>query len=194
MIGSFVARADRLRAALFVVALISATAVLALAPGATAATAMANKKLILFSVATGMQYVHSVDDEKRGLFTNPFSAATRKLSPTKPAAGAGPFPGDVLVFSFDLYGDAKLKHATGSAQLSCYYNYNLEALCEAYYDLSKTESTLSASGPVNFNKHGTVTLVVTGGTARYLGVRGELIQTAAAVSNAQRLEFVLVGQ
>ena len=48
-----------------------------------------------------------------------------------------------------------------------------------------------ASGPVDFNASG-FTIVVTGGTNKYLGVRGEA-KAAAAPRNAQRIDFELIG-
>ena len=73
---------------------------------------------------------------------------------------------------------------------TCFFNYDQHALCKAYYKL-KAGSTLVASGPVDFKKS-KFTIVVTGGTNRYLGARGEA-DVAAAVRNAQRIDFKLLG-
>ena len=60
---------------------------------------------------------------------------------------------------------------------TCYFNYDQHALCQAYYKL-KAGGTLVASGPIDFKTSG-FTIVVTGGTNKYLGVRGE-VKVAAA--------------
>lgn len=148
------------------------------------------QSLVVYSVATGVQYVNNADDEARGIINNPFNASTNKMKPNLNFKGDGPFAGDVTVFSFNVFKDQRLTGKEGSAQITCYYNYNLEAFCQAYY-LFKDSSILLASGPVNFNKTG-FTLIITGGTDRFLGVRGELIETGAG-QNGQRLDFVLVG-
>jgi hypothetical protein len=50
--------------------------------------------------------------------------------------------------------------------------------------------TLVASGPIDFNATG-FTIVITGGTRRYLGARGEVL-VVAAPRNAQRVDFRLL--
>jgi hypothetical protein len=97
----------------------------------------------------------------------------------------------VTVYSFDLYTSANLKQSAGSASYTCYFNYANHALCMAYYELSANRGTLVAAGPVNFNTT-RFTLVVTGGTKRYLAANGEVAATPAAKS-AQRLAFLLLG-
>jgi hypothetical protein len=132
------------------------------APGvAVAASGMGavSGRLEVFSVATAVQFINNADDEVRGAGNNPFGAATAKLQPRLSLKGNGPFAGDVTVYSFDLYGDAALHGKTGSASLTCYYNYRAHALCMAYYELSG--GTIVASGPVDFTGTG-FTLVVTG--------------------------------
>jgi hypothetical protein len=73
---------------------------------------------------------------------------------------------------------------------TCYFNYDRHALCQAYYKL-KAGGTLVASGPIDFNRS-TFTIVVSGGTVRYLGVRGEA-RVRAAPGNAQKIDFELIG-
>ena len=143
---------------------------------------------MVFSVATAVQFVNNADDEVRGAANNPFGAASAKLEPKLSLKGEGPFAGDVTVYSFDLYGDAALHRKVGSASLTCYYNYRAHALCLAYYELAA--GTVVASGPVDFTKTG-FTLVVTGGTHRYLGAAGEL-DAAASGRGSQRLAFRFV--
>ena len=72
---------------------------------------------------------------------------------------------------------------------TCYFNYDRHALCQAYYKL-KSGGTVVASGPIDFNRS-TFTIVVTGGTKKYLGVRGEA-KVAAAPHSSQRIDFELI--
>jgi hypothetical protein len=156
-----------------------------------AEAATGRQKLTLYSVATGVQFLNNADDIARGAANNPFNAATDALRPKLTATGNGPAAGDVTVYSFDLYRSASLKKSAGSASYTCYFNYANHALCMAYFELSGNSGTLVASGPVNFNRT-TFTLVVTGGTMRYLAADGEVAATPAA-KNAQRLAFLLLG-
>lgn len=144
----------------------------------------------MYSVAVQVQYVNNADDEARGVIDNPFRASSDSLRPRLDRKGNGPFPGDVTVFSFTLYSNDHLKRVIGMASLTCYYNYDLNALCNAVYDLGDARGILLATGPLNFNTT-RFTLAVTGGTGAYLGARGELLESRATV-DSQRLAFVLV--
>src|SRR5581483_491488 len=135
------------------------------------AGARSHRVLTLYSVATGLQYINSADDSVRGKANNPLNSTQNRLSPKGAASGKGPFAGDIALYALTLYSDSTLKRRAGTAVYTCYFNYDRHALCQAYYKL-KTGSTLVASGPIDFNKSG-FTIVVTGGTTKYLGVRGE---------------------
>ena len=153
------------------------------------AGATGHRVLTLYSVATGLQYINSADDSARGHVNNPLNSTQNRLSP-KDATGKGPFAGDIALYALKLYSNPTLKQSAGSAVYTCYFNYDRHALCQAYYKL-KTGSTLVASGPIDFNASG-FTIVVTGGTTKYLGVRGEA-KVVAAPRNAQRIDFELIG-
>ena len=153
------------------------------------ADASGTRVVTVYSVATGVQYINTADDRARGQVNNPFDSATNKLSPKSAGTRNGPFPGDVAVYALSLYSDPVLKRKTGSAVYTCYFGYARRALCEAYYVLNPA-GTLVGSGPIDFNTTG-FTIVVTGGTKKYLGGRGEVHVTAAA-RNAQRVDFQLI--
>ncbi len=168
-------------------------AVLALLLGSalvSTAGAAPPKALTVYSVATGVQYINTADDRERGQGNNPFDDATKKLLPKSSNSGNGPFAGDVALYALSLFGDATLKKRAGSAVVTCYFNYDQHAFCQAYYKLA-TGATLVASGPVDFKASG-FTIVVTGGTNAFIGVRGE-VKVAAAPSNAQKVSFELIG-
>lgn len=157
---------------------------------ASAAAAAPPKPVTVYSVATGIQYINTADDRARGQGNNPFDAATKKLLPKSSGTGNGPFAGDVAVYALSLFGDATLKKRAGSGVVTCFFNYDQHAFCQAYYKLS-TGSTLVASGPVDFRASG-FTIVVTGGTNAFIGVRGE-VKVAPAPNNAQKVSFELIG-
>ena len=138
----------------------------------------------MYSVATGLQYINSADDSARGHVNNPFDSATNKLAPKSSGGGDGPFAGDIAVYSVDLYSDSTLKRHAGSGVYTCYFNYDQHALCQAYYKPS-AGGTLVASGPIDFKTSG-FTIVITGGTKKYLGVRGEVKVATANAPRARR--------
>ena len=157
----------------------------------SAGTSAHQRRLTIYSVAAAVQYLNNQDDESRGLSNNPFDDALNKLKPKLSFAGNGPFAGDVAVFSFKLYDSPSLKHSAGTASFTCYYNYARKALCDADFELRDGSSTLVASGPVDFNAT-RYQLIVTGGTSKYLGARGELSEVPAT-KGVQRLDVVLLG-
>ena len=153
-------------------------------PGATG-----NRAVTIYSVATGVQYINTADDRARGHVNNPLDPATNKLAPKSSGSGKGPFAGDVAIYALTLYSNPTLKRPAGSAVYTCYFNYDQHALCKAYFKL-KGGGTLVASGPIDF-KTSKFTIVVTGGTNKYLGVRGEV--KAVAGQSSSRVDFRLIG-
>ena len=170
------------RAALLVAALGLVCASVSVAGAGTTAgsRASATRVLTLYSVATGLQYINAADDSARGKVNNPLDEATNKLTPKNSGGGDGPSAGDIAVYAVSLYSDVTLKRPAGSGVYTCYFNYRQHALCRAYYK-TRAGGTLVASGPVDFNATG-FTIVITGGTNKYLGARGEVI--VDAVKNA----------
>ena len=153
------------------------------------AAAAAPRALTIFTVASGVQFINTADDRARGVKNNPFDATTNRLRPNVSETGNGPFAGDVAVFGFDLYMTRALKKGNGTASYTCFFNYARRALCQAYYELRG--GTLTAAGPVDFNDTG-FTLVVTGGTKKYIAARGQ-VSSAQAGPKAQRVNFQLLG-
>jgi hypothetical protein len=160
--------------------------------GATGNPVSAKRVLTVYSVATGLQYINTADDRARGHVNNPFdsNSAANKLAPSGSGGGEGPFAGDVAVYSVDLYSNPTLKRHAGSGVYTCYFNYDRHALCQAYYKL-RVGGTLVASGPIDFKTSG-FTIVITGGTNTYLGVRGEVNVGVAMKTNTQRVDFELI--
>jgi len=171
-------------------AVLSAAAAICAAGTATASgtAATAPHALTIFTVASGVQFINTGDDRARGVKNNPFDETTNKLRPNVSETGNGPFAGDVAVFGFDLYTSRALKKGNGTASYTCFFNYARRALCQAYYELRG--GTLTAAGPVDFNDTG-FTLVITGGTKKYIAARGQ-VSSAQAGPKAQRVNFQLL--
>ncbi|HTZ06479.1 MAG TPA: hypothetical protein VMB53_12140 [Gaiellaceae bacterium] len=177
------------RRAAFLAAVIGLAFVSASVSGAGATSRARLRVVTVYSVATGLQYINTADDRARGHVNNPLNSTANKLAPKSSGSGNGPFAGDVALYALKLYGNPTLKKPAGTAVYTCYFNYDRHALCQAYYKLT-TGGTLVASGPVDFNASG-FTIVVTGGTRRYLGARGEARATAAP-RHSQRIDFELL--
>jgi hypothetical protein len=154
------------------------------------ATGTGNRVVTVYSVASGLQYINTADDRARGKVNNPLDRAANKLWPKSLGSKGGPFAGDVAIYAIKLYTSPTLKRPSGSGVYTCYFNYDRHALCRAYYKF-KAGGTLVASGPIDFETS-KFTIVVTGGTAKYLGVRGE-VKVGRATRNAQRIDFRLIG-
>ena len=153
------------------------------------AGASGNRAVTLYSVATGLQYINTEDDRARGRANNPLDKTTKKLAPKSSDSGNGPFAGDVAIYALNLYRSRALKQRAGSAVYTCYFNYDQHALCKAYFTLAGGD-TLVASGPDRLLTSG-FTIVVTGGTNKYFGVRGEV--KAVSGQGHSKLAFRLIG-
>lgn len=180
------------RAAFLVVGLGVFATVLASGAGALVSRsgASSDRRLTIYSVATGLQYINTADDRARGKINNPLDSTANKLAPKSSGSRNGPFAGDIAVYALRLYSDAAAKQAIGSGVYTCFFNYDRHALCQAYYKF-KAGGTIVGSGPVDF-KVSSFTIVVSGGTNKYLGARGQA-SAAASHGNAQRIDFELLG-
>jgi hypothetical protein len=142
--------------------------------------------MTLYSLVKAEQFVNTKDDRQRGIGTNPFGNY-KDLTPTTKQTHKGALAGDYELFKFNVYTGATLKERVGSAVFSCYYGFDLIALCDATYELN--DGTLAGIGMVDF-KTTSFAIAITGGTGTYDGARGE-VQSAAAERHAQRQLFVL---
>ncbi len=188
---SAVIRFTRLRVVAVMMALAAAVVLTAGAAFSSAAGAPKQHDRVIYTVASDVQFLNNADDLVRGTTNNPFSPATNKLRPSSSLVKQGQtLPGDVALFSFDLYQNAALTKSAGSATYTCYFNYGEHALCQAYFAFNGSGDTLVAAGPVNFKEKG-FDMVVTGGTNNYFAARGELT-AVPALKKAQRVHFVLL--
>lgn len=154
---------------------------------AAATASVARQQFTLYAKATQVQFIDHSDDRARGTAKNPFNADIKIPPPPKRKDSEGSRPGDSARLSFKLYRDAGLKTSVGSAVYACTFNFEHRALCEATFEL--TDGTMFAMGSVDFDAT-SFTIAVTGGTDRYVGVRGQ-VRSGPARKDAHRLDFTL---
>jgi len=182
-------RIDNRHTALLLGLLIGSAAFVGRVSSSSAATTAGTQRFSLYAVTTRAQFVNYQDGITRAQGNNPFNADTNVLPIPKLKNGAT--PGNAAFFTLKVYANSNLKQSVGSASYTCTYNFNGQAICEAYFDLDG--GTLFASGPVNFAKT-VFTLAVASGTSKYIGVSGEVVAAQVArpaAKNETRLEFDL---
>jgi hypothetical protein len=144
------------------------------------------RTLVLYTVAESEQFLNTSDDRARGEGNNPFGNYG-DTSDQAQLSGNGPFAGDESFFLFDIYTDSSLRVRAGTATLTCVYNFNKNAYCNATYELK--DGTLIGDGPFSFTNT-RFAFAVTGGTGRYTDLHGALAETPIA-NHAQRVVFTL---
>jgi hypothetical protein len=150
----------------------------------------ASRHFTIFAVAKTVQFMNHEDDRRRGMTNNPFEvnrAKALKVHIEGTEKKNGPFPGDDVLYSFELYSGSGLAKRAGSAIFTCYYDIAKHATCDAYFDLAS--GSILATGSVVYN-HPRFQLSVGGGTRQYFAARGEVAATPAA-RKAQRFVFSL---
>ena len=155
--------------------------------GSAGAAARAPQHVTVYSITTEEQFLNHADDRQRGFGDNPFGNF-KAPTPTTKEHNAGPFPGDQALFTFKLYSDPNRKKQIGQALFSCTYSFNRQGFCDAGWQLK--DGTVIGSGPVDFNAKN-FALVITGGTAKYRGVTGNVVSKTAPGVGAVNLAFTL---
>ena len=166
---------------------VAALALLGIGAAAGSAQAAAPQSLTIYARATQAQYINHSDDRVRGTAKNPFNVDAKNIPPTK-ESGTGTQTGDEARYGFKLYSDAALKKLIGTATYSCRFTHPKQALCEADFQLN--DGAMFGSGPASFTTT-TLTFVVSGGSGRYLGARGQVSSAPVAAKDAHRLVFTL---
>jgi hypothetical protein len=176
-------RASSIRRLLAAAALLTTALPLTAARAATQAT----HDVTVYAVPATVQFMNHADDRLRGMSANPFNQKAQALifNDNGKEKGNGPFPGDDILYAFNLFADAKRTRPSGTAIFTCYYGFGKRATCESYFDLAK--GLVLASGQVRFGQTH-FTLGVTGGTRTYLGALGQLT-SVPATDNAQRFDL-----
>jgi hypothetical protein len=176
---------------MFTACVVAAIALLATVFPAMAAPG-ASQKLTVYAVPRTVQFMNHADDRLRGMSTNPFKfkAEAVILGANGKEKGNGPFPGDDILYAFELFSDAKRTKPIGTAMFTCYYQFVKRATCDSYFDLAK--GLLLASGQVRFGATH-FTLGVTGGTNAFFGALGQ-VDSKPASGNAQRFDLRVSGR
>jgi hypothetical protein len=169
-----------------VASVVTALVVPAVASSSDRAAKGNSRRVTLYSVANGEQFLRYSDDRQRGYGNNPFGNF-KDTHATINRHKNGPLPGDIDEFAFNVYIGADLKQRVGTAKITCQYNFNLHAFCDATYQLQN--GTLVGAGQIDFNTS-SFAIAITGGTGAYQGLRGEL-NSAPAPHRAQRLTIAL---
>jgi hypothetical protein len=161
----------------------TATTVSAAVRGKTAK--IRGRDFTVYSRAEQEQYINNQDDRTRGKGNNPFGNF-RDTSGSQTKSPNGPFPGDMAVFSFNLYSDAALTRRVGTATFNCQYNFDKNAFCDAIFRLPAGR-TLVAEGSFAFTAP-KFTLAVTGGYGGPGPAKGT-VSEGPSPHHAQRLDF-----
>lgn len=173
------------------VAILAALAVTAPSAGNRARSATPKENLTVYAVPTTVQFMNHADDRLRGMTTNPFASAAngQVIASGANEKKAGPFPGDDVLYSFQLYTKPTQGKRLGSAIFTCYYNFGKQAICDTYFDLDG--GLILGSGSVVLGNPRFV-LSITGGTRTYLGALGQ-VTSLPAPKEAQRYDLQLIG-
>ena len=157
---------------------VAASSALLLAGSSNAARTADAKTIVLYSVPADRGFVNNADDRTRGLGNNPFGNYTTSASATQTSNEKllGPFPGDEGIFTFDLYSDAAHEHSAGTALVICQYVFDKQSYCDTQYQLAN--GTLVGQGPANADAR-QFGFQITGGTAGYRGMTGDVSATLA---------------
>jgi allene oxide cyclase len=101
----------------------------------------------------------------------------------------GASPGDMMVFQSDIV-DSVTKKLVGHDSGWCVRTWKSKELSECAFTLTFADGQISVQGPAD--RHGETVLVVTGGTGKYSGARGELnLKTLVGVGIDNHLTFTL---
>jgi len=142
--------------------------------------------MTLYSVVVAEQFMNTQDDRQRGVGSNPFGNYKDTTPTTKPKTNR-PFPGDYTLLSFRIFGDDGLKKRLGTATFTCQFAFEQRAICKATYELDA--GVIHGVGIVDFTKP-KFALVVTGGTGKYFGRKGDVMSAPVGSGKAQQLQFV----
>ena len=127
--------------------------------------------MVVYSVRLDQQFVNNEDDRARGLGNNPFGNY-RGVGIATEKEHVGPLPGDEGLYSYGLYSTTALKKRLGSAIFVCNYNFAKNGFCDVSYQLIWSVIGVGQFSSMVETKE--FTLVITGGTGIYRGVKGTI--------------------
>jgi hypothetical protein len=139
----------------------------------------------VYSLASQDQFVNNEDDRSRGEGNNPFGNFNDQ--PGAKTTAKGPFAGDVVIVSLNLYGHPVHRSKIGSAIFTCQYDFNKLAFCDASFQL--TGGVLYAAGELDFTTN-QFTMAIVAGDGRYNRAKGRLVESPGP-HHTQRFTFEL---
>src|ERR1700722_3860195 len=129
------------------------------------------RRMVVYSVLLDQQLVDNEEDRARGLGNNPFGNY-RGVGIATEKEHVGPLPGDEGLYSYGLYSTTALKKRLGSAIFVCNYNFAKNGFCDVSYQF--TRGSVIGVGQFSSMETKELTLVITGGTGIYRGVKGTI--------------------
>jgi hypothetical protein len=148
---------------------------------------VAPRTLTTYSKPGQQAFADNNDDEARGDINSPFGTHNNSAAKIANEHSNGPFPGDQLVFSLNLYTNIGVTAKTGVSVYTCNYYFGKSAFCDASFQLSG--GTVIAAGTFGVNAK-TFALAITGGYGKYSDAKGE-IAVAPSGKSSERLVLEL---
>ncbi len=99
----------------------------------------------------------------------------------------GPIAGDEAIFVLNVYRSHALRTKTGTAIFTCQYGFEKDGFCDAV--ISLPNGKITGAGAFSFDAT-TFTIPITGGSGKYEGAKGIMIESAAS-NHTQQLAFDL---
>lgn len=170
--------------AVLVVLLAAATAVGSCAAASHKASVVTAQHLTYYALVDKEQYVNNKDDRARGEGTNPFGTSQGTGLATTREHGLGPLPGDEGLYELKLYPNPQLTHPGPTANFVCQYAFVKFGSCDVSFQLD--EGTIVGTSVFGAFERKQLSVIVTGGTGRYVNARGsiDLTNASAQVGNA----------
>jgi hypothetical protein len=162
--------------------LVAGTAVGSGAAASRKASAIAVEHMTYYALVDKESYVNNQDDRARGEGTNPFGTAQGTGIATTNERGKGPLPGDEGLYELKLYPNAQLTKPGPTANFVCQYAFLKVGSCDVSFRLD--DGTIVGTTVFDAFERKQFSVIVTGGTARYVNARGSVDVTSANVGNA----------
>jgi hypothetical protein len=158
--------------------LVAASVVGSGAAASRRASAVTVQHLTYFALVDKEQYVNNKDDRARGEGTNPFGASQGTGLATTREHGLGPLPGDEGLYELKLYPNPQLTHPGPTANFVCQYAFVKIGSCDVSFQLD--DGTIVGTAEFGAFESKQFSVIVTGGTGRYVNARGSVDVTNAS--------------
>jgi hypothetical protein len=161
-----------------VLALVAVTAVGSAGAASRKVSAVSVERLGYYALVDKEQFVNNKDDRARGEGTNPFGTAQGAGIATTNEKAKGPLPGDEGLYELKLYPDPQLKKPGPTANFVCQYQFAKIGGCDVSVQLD--DGTIVGTTDFQALDNKQFSVIVTGGTGRYVNARGSIDFTNAS--------------